>query len=757
MEPPAARPPASPDWLDPSELRVGLGCMRLSTDADRDEQRAVETIAAAVDAGITVFDTARAYGRDETELGHNERLLARALGACNAPLARIVTKGGMTRPGGRWVPDGRARSLRADCEASLAALAGLPIDLYLLHAPDPRVPWRTSVRALARIHDDGLAARIGVANVNRAQLDEALELAPLAAVQVALSPFDDVALRGGVVERCLEAGLIVMAHSPLGGPRRAGRLAGKSPLGAIAAARGATPAEIALAWLLDLDASIVAIPGARRPETARSAAAAARLRLSDDDRAALATGLPRARGEDLRARRVAGDGEVVLIMGIPGAGKTETVADYVARGYRRLNRDEIGGSLRSVARALDEALASGERRVVLDNTYLTRASRSHVVDAAVRHALATRCVWLDTPLAQAQVNLVERLLDRHGALPGPDELRQLARREAGVMAPTSQMRALRELEPPAPDEGFDAVEVVPFARAPRAGRRRAGVFIAAAALRGAAWEHARAVGDLGDPRLVFDWSADGVARGLDDLVARLAAEVEGPVEGAFCPHGGGPPVCWCRPPLPGLPLAFARTHDVDPARSFVVGTGAAHRALAAALGASYVAIEPAESPPAGPSPSRSLEPGVVLAGFEVEELVGRGGMGVVYRARQRSLDRVVALKVLTPALAEDELYRARFLREARLAASIEHPNVLPVHEAGEAGGHLFLAVRFVEGEDLGFAARARGEARADPSRRRWSARSPRRSTPRMRRAWCTGTSSPRTCWSNVVGISSTRR
>ena len=85
MEPPAARPPASPDWLDPSELRVGLGCMRLSTDADRDEQRAVETIAAAVDAGITVFDTARAYGRDETELGHNERLLARALGACDAP------------------------------------------------------------------------------------------------------------------------------------------------------------------------------------------------------------------------------------------------------------------------------------------------------------------------------------------------------------------------------------------------------------------------------------------------------------------------------------------------------------------------------------------------------------------------------------------------------------------------------------------------------------------------------------------------
>ena len=84
--------------------------MRLSTDADREEQRAVETIAAAVDGGITVFDTARAYGLDETELGHNERLLARALGACNAPLARIVTKGGMTRPGGR-LGTGRAGPL----------------------------------------------------------------------------------------------------------------------------------------------------------------------------------------------------------------------------------------------------------------------------------------------------------------------------------------------------------------------------------------------------------------------------------------------------------------------------------------------------------------------------------------------------------------------------------------------------------------------------------------------------------------------
>ncbi|MGH3078648.1 MAG: aldo/keto reductase, partial [Gaiellaceae bacterium] len=188
--------------------------MRLSTDADRDEGRGLETIAAAAEAGITIFDTARSYGRGEGEVGHNERLLARALRGCGADgVARIVTKGGMARTGGAWAPDGRARKIRADCEASLDALDGLAIDLYLVHAPDPRTPWATSVRALARLVDDGLVGRIGVANVNRGQLDEALDLAPIAAVQVALSPFDDRALRGGVVDRCAEAGIAVIAHS----------------------------------------------------------------------------------------------------------------------------------------------------------------------------------------------------------------------------------------------------------------------------------------------------------------------------------------------------------------------------------------------------------------------------------------------------------------------------------------------------------------------------------------------------------------
>ena len=501
------------------------------------------TIAAALDAGITLFDTARAYPG-------SEELLARVLRGTGA---RIVTKGGMRRDGGAWITDGRAKAIRADCEASLAALGGLPIDLYLLHAPDPRTPWRTSMRALARLVDDGLVRAVGVSNVTRGQLDEALELAPIAAVENALSPFDDRSLRGGVVARCAERAITFIAHSPLGGPRRAARL----------------DAEVVLSWLISLAPVVVPIPGARRPETARSAAHAAQLKLEPAQLEQLnaAFGVSAAKRRPVRA-----GSEVALIMGIPGAGKTRLAAAYEDRGYDRLNRDDRGGSLRDLAVALDARLASGARRAVVDNTYLTRASRSRVLEVAARHGASVRCVWLDTPLAQAQVNLVERLLDRFGGLPTPDELRVAARREPGLLSPTSQMRTLRELEPPEEDEGFTAIEHSEFEREARAGR--AGVFVAGAALR-AGWQREEAA----VPHLLFDWLPDG------GEPPAFAGEI------AVCRHGGGPPVCWCRPPLPGLPLAFARTAGVDPARSTLVGTSAAHRTLAATLGARYVDVQ----------------------------------------------------------------------------------------------------------------------------------------------------------------------
>jgi YVTN family beta-propeller protein len=89
-----------------------------------------------------------------------------------------------------------------------------------------------------------------------------------------------------------------------------------------------------------------------------------------------------------------------------------------------------------------------------------------------------------------------------------------------------------------------------------------------------------------------------------------------------------------------------------------------------------------------------------LAGYRLEALVGRGGMGVVYRAYDLALERPVALKILAPELAEDEHFRERFLTESRLAASIDHPNIIPVYDAGEVAGELYIAMRYVDGSDL---------------------------------------------------------
>lgn len=565
-----------PEWLGPGQSRIGLGCMRLSTEPDRDEARAIATVHAALDAGIRVFDTAHAYGLDDGERGHNERLLARALAEHpQGAGALVVSKGGMRRPGGGWRPDGRARSIVADCEASLRAL-GRPIDLYLLHAPDPRVPFASSVRALASLVERRLVPRVGVCNVSRRQLAEALELLPLSAIEVALGAGDDEALRGGVVALAAERGLWVLAHAPFGGPQRAARLGRDPSLARAADLLGGTPAQAVLSWLLALHPRVVVLPGARRPESARAAAEAA-LRvprgearaLLDDRLGSLAPPRP---------ARTRAEGEVVLIAGLSGAGKSTHAAHYAAAGYVRLNRDERGGTLAGIAAALDERLAAGARRVVLDNTYLTRASRFDVLRAAARHGLPARLVWLDTPLVEAQRNAIERMLEAHGALLAPHQLAR-GRSDPTRLAPRVLFAQARRLEPPEDDEGFAAIERVAFARRAAEGRSLAGRAVALDTLLSAG-PTILEEGEPG-PRLVFAWLPEGEA-------ALKSATVGLEVETAACTHPAGPPICWCRPPLPGLLFAFAWRQRVDLARLTVVGTSAAHRQLAAAAGARFV-------------------------------------------------------------------------------------------------------------------------------------------------------------------------
>src|SRR5438067_2324891 len=95
-----------------------------------------------------------------------------------------------------------------------------------------------------------------------------------------------------------------------------------------------------------------------------------------------------------------------------------------------------------------------------------------------------------------------------------------------------------------------------------------------------------------------------------------------------------------------------------------------------------------------------LERGLVIGGYRIDDLISRGGMGVVYRATNIGLNRIYALKVLAPELADDAAFRERFQREMRIAASINHPNVVGIHYAGEQDGLVFFVMDFIHGTDL---------------------------------------------------------
>src|SRR5215470_7795172 len=226
---------------------IGLGCMRLSTVRPQDPERAVAVIHAALDAGVTLLDTADAYCLDDGDTGHNERLVAQALKTWSgdAGTITVATKGGLVRPGGRWVPDGRAKHLHSACLASLRALDASAIDLYQLHAVDPRVPIETSVRELAALQQSGLIRRIGLSNVTVGQIKLAQSIAGIASVQVSLGVLDDENLRNGVVEYCRDQGIQLIAYRPLGGARIK-RLARNPVLADVAGRHGATPHEVAL-------------------------------------------------------------------------------------------------------------------------------------------------------------------------------------------------------------------------------------------------------------------------------------------------------------------------------------------------------------------------------------------------------------------------------------------------------------------------------------------------------------------------------
>lgn len=270
---------------------VGYGAMQLSIDAAQrpTEEEAIALLRGIVDElGVDFIDTADAYCLDETEIGHNERLIAKALEGERRGRVTIATKGGSTRPGGAWARNGRPEHLRAACEASLRALATDRIDLYQLHAPDPSVPITDSIGTLADLQREGKINHIGVSNFTLDQLRLSMEEATIVSVQNQLSVVNRRE-NDELIAFCEEHAITYIPWYPVGGRTRT--LAGTSAaLDAVASKHAATPHAIAIAWLLHRSPVMVPIPGTRSFEHARQNMSAMEIVLSDEELATLAEG-----------------------------------------------------------------------------------------------------------------------------------------------------------------------------------------------------------------------------------------------------------------------------------------------------------------------------------------------------------------------------------------------------------------------------------------------------------------------------------
>jgi len=263
---------------------IGLGGMPMSIEGRPDEARSVATVHAALDAGVTLIDTADAYHLHADDVGHNESLIARAVASYGADTSSVLiaTKGGHLRPGdGTWTRNGSPEYLKQACDASLKRLGVEAIGLYQFHRPDPQVPYADSIGAIRDLLDAGKIRQAGISNANPEQIRLANEIlgGRLASVQNQYSP----AFRSSEpeLELCAQLGIAFLPWSPLGGISRAAGLGNRfAAYAEVAQAHGVSPQQVCLAWMLAKAPVVIPIPGSSRPATIRDSAEAVGLTLS---------------------------------------------------------------------------------------------------------------------------------------------------------------------------------------------------------------------------------------------------------------------------------------------------------------------------------------------------------------------------------------------------------------------------------------------------------------------------------------------
>jgi aryl-alcohol dehydrogenase-like predicted oxidoreductase len=282
---------------DRSVPPIGFGAMLLTLphpppgvkEEPVEEAQAIRTIHAALDGGARVIDTAINYCMAEAEMGRNETVVAKALATWSGDPDEVlvVCKGGNRRTDDKpYVHDGRPENLKWSCETTLRAMGTDSLGLYMLHAPDPEVPLADSIGALAELKAEGKVRLVGASNLGRRQLAEARSIVEISAVENALAPARRASLP--LAKVCEADGIAFLAYSPLGGQLGAPNLATSQPAAAaIAADRGVSPQQVALAWGLAQATNVIPIPAARRPESILDSLQAWHLRLTEDELAAI--------------------------------------------------------------------------------------------------------------------------------------------------------------------------------------------------------------------------------------------------------------------------------------------------------------------------------------------------------------------------------------------------------------------------------------------------------------------------------------
>ena len=273
---------------------IGLGLMTFDQTGTQPRQQLIDTVTAALDAGVTLFDSADAYGPGD-ELGAdaqgaNERLIASILDELGVrDQVLLATKGGHVRTeGGGWEVDSSAGHLRKAVDDSLQRLGVEQLFLWQHHRPDPKVPYDEVIGTMKEIADTGKVAHLGLSNADPGQIRAAKAVLgdALVSVQNEFSP--KFRSSRPEIDVCEELGLAFLPWSPLGGLSDAKELADKHPAFAeVAAERGVSAQQVALAWELAQSPCVIPIPGAKRPSSITDSAAAAEIELTDDELARL--------------------------------------------------------------------------------------------------------------------------------------------------------------------------------------------------------------------------------------------------------------------------------------------------------------------------------------------------------------------------------------------------------------------------------------------------------------------------------------